>query len=477
MKYIQQSLAILFILLMTNHSHAQTINIEQGTYYTNQKRVGRITIKADAYGKVHLRRKVKPEIGKIIGGIAGGVILGTLAPDIEFNPLAKDYVLRAIEGKPNHYIEHWESSDRSKCVTLLRVYDGYMLFTTLVSGNCTRDDFYAYRIHSNYIIASSKEKVATLVASQKPEAIVGQMYPASLNEHYQKNINKIVFTNEPTVSEFKFEDNSIQTYTLGDPLFVRFCPAEEPIRTMFKEFPGHERGDKRRYIGLRYVMYLDEKLIGTQVFRGNGRGTIISATNHEYDIMWEECIFSPNRSCTSTFGQLYSEKILAENSHLLTEGEHTLRVRIEGYNGGKQLSTPPIAEGSIKIKVTGENKTKTLSKSFLVAGMSNPSLEASTLRTLQSRDPDDGYRKVIIGSRNYEVIRNELTGIVLYRQVGVIAFGRNEKGCFFRSFRVVQVFNGTNYEYACQVDSELYELKNKINYRGFSYVPCESVPK
>lgn len=477
MKRMNKLLLSLLAFLIIHQSYAQTITIEPGTYYTNQKRVGRITIKADAYGKVHIKRKVRAEIGKIIGGIAGGIVLGSLAPDIELNPLAKDYVLRAIEGKPNHYIEYWESSNRRMCVTLLRVYDGYMLFTTLVSGNCTRDDFYAYRIHSNYIIASSKEKVATLVASQKPETILGQMYPASLNEHYQKNINKIVFINKPTVSEFEFEDNSIQTYTLGDPLFVRFCPAEEPIRTMFKEFPGHEQGEKRRYIGLRYVMYLDGKLIGTQVFIGNGRGTIISATNHEYDIMWEECIFSPDRSCTSTFGQLYSEKILAENSNLLTEGEHTLLVRLEGYKGSEQISTPPLAEGSIKIKVTGENKTKTLSKSFLVAGMSNPPLEASALRTLQSRDPDEDYHKVIIGSRNYEVIRNELTGIVLYRQVGVIAFGRDEKGCFFRSFRVVQVFNGTNYEYACQVDRKLYELNNEINYRGFSYIPCESVPK
>ncbi|MFK7797586.1 MAG: hypothetical protein AB8E82_09040 [Aureispira sp.] len=203
--------------------------------------------------------------------------------------------------------------------------------------------------------------------------------------------------------------------------------------------------------------------------------TIMFETNPENDLIWEECVFSPSKGCVSTLGKLYSAKVLAENNDMLTEGEHILMIRVEGYNGNEQFSTPPMAEGSVKIRVTKENKTKTLSQSYLAAGMSNPALETSTLRTLQSSNPDSDYHKVIIGSRNYEIVRNELTGVVLHRQVGVIAFGRNKKGCFFRLYRVVQSFNGASYENAYKVYNNVYDYE--VNGQSSGQVPCESVPK
>ena len=115
-------------------------------------------------------------------------------------------------------------------------------------------------------------------------------------------------------------------------------------------------------------------------------------------------------------------------------------------------------------------KDKTLSLSFVKAGMKDEWMENSSLNILHDYFPESAYSKVVIKSRGFSIVRHEISGVVLYRTAEIYGLGTNGEGCFSKVFRIIQDFNGVSYENSYRLDEGYI--------RGdYEQIPCASIPK
>lgn len=432
---------MIFLLALSHFAYSQ-IEFKPGSYYSSDKEFGKIKIEIPSDGEIILRRNDKVNFGAIISNLV------LQNGDSDIGGGSYEYNFERLADNPNHYMERVRQSG-IEYVSLLRVYEGYALFSTI------RDD----AIIATYAVASTKAKVKEIAESQVLESLV--MYPK--DEFYPQQAGEIIFSNTPIIQGKGTSTSMIKEYKIGDPLFFRCFSAEMPYYLLLEEFPS-DNDLHHRKVG--YELFFDGKMVGSRSVSEYDR-----EYNPEGNWVWQECLFAKNESCPSTLGNVYYEKLLIEHADWLTVGEHTLTVKVCGFNSriGKRTNKT-FVEGTLKFIITEEDKQKALSQSFVKAGMQNASLENVSLAIVKDYFPSANYYHTMIKSTNFTIVRHEITGIVLYRTFQVYAFSDNNNQCNYKVFQMIQDFNGSSYEDYLRLDEHYVrgEYKN---------IPCASMPK
>ncbi len=77
------------------------------------------------------------------------------------------------------------------------------------------------------------------------------------------------------------------------------------------------------------------------------------------------------------------------------------------------------------------------------AGMSNPAMEQQMLTVLNKLGWEQQFKKVVITSSEWTVVKNELTGAILYRYLGAVGAGPDPDGkCYYQECTFKQDYTG-----------------------------------
>ncbi len=104
---------------------------------------------------------------------------------------------------------------------------------------------------------------------------------------------------------------------------------------------------------------------------------------------------------------------------------------------------------AIKALATKLHNELMASRQLPKAGMSNPALEKQMLAVMEKLPGwNEKFNKAIITSSSWSIKKNELTGVILYRYIGVVGTCKNAEGtCFTQEFTFRQDYTGGgNYE-------------------------------
>lgn len=122
-----------------------------------------------------------------------------------------------------------------------------------------------------------------------------------------------------------------------------------------------------------------------------------------------------------------------------------------------------IAAGSEEIKSTftldlssGSTELKTLAKQLHDihfanikmprAGMSNPALESQMVAVANKLGWADHFSKALITSENWTIVKNSLTGAILYRSIGGVCTTTSADGrCYYQEFTFQQDYTGSGF--------------------------------
>jgi len=129
-----------------------------------------------------------------------------------------------------------------------------------------------------------------------------------------------------------------------------------------------------------------------------------------------------------------------------------------------------LGAGSTEIKTMATKMHNELmtSRQLPKAGMNNPALEKQMLATMEKLPGwNEKFISAIITSTSWAIKKNELTGAILYRYIGVIGTCRNADGkCFYQEFTFRQDYTGAgNYESVAKYNS----------YGGKREIGCDKV--
>lgn len=129
-----------------------------------------------------------------------------------------------------------------------------------------------------------------------------------------------------------------------------------------------------------------------------------------------------------------------------------------------------LGDGSTAIKTLATKLHNELmaSRQLPKAGMSNPALEKQMLSVMEKLPGwNEKFNKAIITSSTWSIKKNELTGAILYRYIGVMGTCKNADGtCFTQEFTFRQDYvGGGNYEGTAKYNS----------YGGKREIGCDKV--
>lgn len=107
------------------------------------------------------------------------------------------------------------------------------------------------------------------------------------------------------------------------------------------------------------------------------------------------------------------------------------------------------------------------SRTLPKAGMSNPGLEQQMLTAANNLGWNDKFLKTIITSSTWVVVKNELTGAILYRYLGAVCTTKSNDGkCYYQEFSFKQDYTGGgNYSSAVKYNS----------YGGKKEIGCDKI--
>lgn len=101
--------------------------------------------------------------------------------------------------------------------------------------------------------------------------------------------------------------------------------------------------------------------------------------------------------------------------------------------------------GSAALKKMASDMHQTLmaTRKLPKAGMSNPAIEQQMLTVMNKLGWEQQFKKVVITSSEWTVVKNDLTGAILYRFLGAVGAGPDPDGkCYYQEFTFKQDYTG-----------------------------------
>lgn len=137
---------------------------------------------------------------------------------------------------------------------------------------------------------------------------------------------------------------------------------------------------------------------------------------------------------------------LAKALNQLKTGSHKIRIELFAY--GYSSTFKPVASGEFTILKKEGDVLKTGKKFADLREKIDPEFEKVALKLINKEHATEKtiYQQIAIQSEDWDVIRNENTGVVTARSVSVYAYYKYEGMCYYDLFFLIQDFDGTAFQ-------------------------------
>ena len=254
---------------------------------------------------------------------------------------------------------------------------------------------------------------------------------------HQKYLNQIVLATQPILLDNINEASFKKKFNVGETIYGRiFLPKGVNTYQVFDTQSGN--GDENFFFDGTSIMYFVLKVDDSLVFGTNG--VIGTANLPQVDGKFLTTFQVPIFQSEERGG---NSQNLVNVLNKLSNGEHKAKIEVWGGMFTVKETKEPLASAEF-VLVKGTSSASVGRKfSSLQAGMVNPELEAKMLKATQARAKAEGWSethtKVKIESKAWTVVRNELTGVILYRMIGAWVYATWPDGhCTYQSFEFKQ---------------------------------------
>ncbi|HYG53579.1 MAG TPA: hypothetical protein VD905_21975 [Flavobacteriales bacterium] len=254
---------------------------------------------------------------------------------------------------------------------------------------------------------------------------------------HKNNIGKIVF-GKKRIDANGGTEQLVTQFNLGDNIYGRafMSTCMSNYKTFLEGFQDAHKNDEGRFM---VRVFIDNKDAG-MLMQNTLSGEMENKTHFTVQVNGAGEDAEANNE--------YFFKTL----NGLPDGSHTVRLEVWGGMTYSAVTKAPVAVGEfILIKKPGV--TAKLGRAFnnVEAKMSNAELESKALARMNSHAKENGWKetftKVKITDDDWSIIKNDLTGAVLYRAISITALAKWPDGhCTIQDFTITQDYNGSGYQ-------------------------------
>lgn len=272
------------------------------------------------------------------------------------------------------------------------------------------------------------------------------------SDFHKQNVGKIIWSNKPLVigkekdmaafikNDFKTGEAIFGTMYLGNNL-KQLLNGNERMRIIIKVDNGTAVwGGDLSYIivplAVQEKSYFQFALLPDEQWFKDNYAPYVAKENWTYSYFMDELANSGDISHNITCELVFPTSIQAD------------------IKGAVALD---LGAGSASIKALSAKLHDQLmaSRTLPKSGMSNPALEQQMLTAANNLGWNDKFLKTIITSSTWVVVKNELTGAILYRYLGAVCTTKSNDGkCYYQEFSFKQDYTGGgNYSSAVKYNS------------------------
>lgn len=254
--------------------------------------------------------------------------------------------------------------------------------------------------------------------------------------YHQDHIGQIVFSKTAIDRGISSDAGLTTTFNYGDDIHTRIFLKSSSQNYYSYPTNSNTPDDDSRGNRLRFYVFIDGvKDIGDLI---------------EVNLSGDE-----RKSKTSIGVQVYglsklnkeepNEKFAKALNQLKT-GSHKIRIELFAYSYNSTLK--PIASGEFTILKKEGDVLKTGKKFADLREKIDPEFEKIALKLINKEHATEKriYQQIAIRSEDWDVIRNENTGVVTARSVTVYAYYKDEGMCYYDQFFLIQDFDGTAFQ-------------------------------
>jgi hypothetical protein len=259
---------------------------------------------------------------------------------------------------------------------------------------------------------------------------------------HAKNKGKIVFSSkvEALTTQQESEAGFGSTFTLGKPIYFRAYMANSLSNNAQRLLPDVSRGIIDVHALYQLKFYLDGALAHTGVLRD------FSEELKQYATF--KGALQPGDG-SDYMGMIDFRLFLSKNEAKLTPGTHKLKMELlPALEYPEEKQGPVVATGEITLNVGASTVNPSDTKTCLpAAGMKDVALEAKMLQAFKAKGWSEKPSAVRITGMKWNIVRNELTSVILKRSVqAVVASTMKEGGCRYQEFLFSQDYDGAAYQ-------------------------------
>jgi hypothetical protein len=284
------------------------------------------------------------------------------------------------------------------------------------------------------------------------------------SDFHKEHVNQIVWSNQPLVigKEKEMAASLKKDFKTGDAIFGTVYLSNNAKQLM----EGNDR--------LHIIIKLDG---GTAVWGGDLSNFIIplAVQDKSYiqfallpDAKWMAANYAPYIARENwTYSYFFDD--LAKSGDI----NHTISFEIDFptsiVGNIKSSLTLDLNAGSADIKAQSAKLHDQLmaSRQLPKAGMSNAGLEQQMVAAANNEGWNDKFGKAIITSSSWNIEKNTLTGVIIYRYLGAVCTTKSSDGkCYYQEFTFRQDYAGNGN----------YDSKIKFNsYGGKKEIGCDKI--
>ncbi len=258
---------------------------------------------------------------------------------------------------------------------------------------------------------------------------------------HEKYVRKLVFSSIPFEDGVENESKFKNEFTSNDNIYIRaYMPHSVMNHPVFAYQRGGESPKKNIYGEYYYKVTIDgAPLLNEKYEFGDDQ---VRLEQEELTVLSSAFLPAP--------ATIERDRYLLDALNNLALGDHVVKLEMHTSSGGYD-SREPLCTGEFIYKKTG-NEEISVGKSWsqFNAGMQDGNLEAQMLEMMKKFAHDQGWDAEIGGvkieDRDWNIERNEVTGIILDRWVAVNVYIKYNNGvCQVRRFIFQQNHNGSGY--------------------------------
>jgi hypothetical protein len=285
------------------------------------------------------------------------------------------------------------------------------------------------------------------------------------SELHKKNMGKIVFAPKAESLYFgkEVEAGLSNNYTFGEEVYTRVYMDNSLSNYIIKAMPTLDKTvvDEKSYYTLHF--FLD----GVEYYKkATSKGEFSKDEKHEWT-SFKGALNSKTLSNAIMRGEF--TVFLRTLNEKLSNGKHIVKITVNPtIDNPTPTELPAVAVGEINYTVN-PNSIDPNDESFCLKNvkMSIPALEAKVLKAYKEEKGNSQNPKMArIISKDWEIFRNKLTGLILRRTLNIIVISINSENKYvYKNCVIKQEYIGNKFEDNFTMQTDAYE--NVVNSRCF----------